>query len=100
MARVCPGTPFRTRWLNETFYLLSCLMNMKEGTYMRWSHTRHHTETIMVGMDPEIQVMRPANLSRVLLDFLWFWGNCTRIDPPICDRLPSVSGEPIGEQTG
>ncbi len=65
------GTPFRTRWLNETFYLLSCLMNMKEGTFTRWSHTRHHTETIMVGLDPEIQVMRPADLSRVLLDFLW-----------------------------
>ncbi len=65
------GTPFRTRWLNETFYFLSSIMNMKEGTYMRWSHTRHHTETIMVGLDPEIQVMRPANLGRVLLDFLW-----------------------------
>lgn len=65
------GTPFRTRWLNETFYVLSSLMNMKEGTYTRWSHTRHHTETIMVGLDPEIQVMRPANLTRVLLDFLW-----------------------------
>jgi len=25
----------------------------------------------MVGIDPEIQVMRPANLARVLLDFLW-----------------------------
>ncbi|HXM20363.1 MAG TPA: fatty acid desaturase family protein [Terriglobales bacterium] len=65
------GTPFKTRWLNETFYLHSCLMNMKEGTFTRWSHTRHHTETIMVGIDPEIQVMRPANLTRVLLDFLW-----------------------------
>jgi fatty acid desaturase len=65
------GTPFRTRWLNEAFYLLSSVMNMKEGTYMRWSHTRHHTETIMVGLDPEIQVMRPADLVRVLLDFLW-----------------------------
>jgi len=65
------GTPFKTRWLNETFYHLSCLMNMKEGTFTRWSHTRHHTETIMVGIDPEIQVMRPANLTRVLLDFLW-----------------------------
>jgi fatty acid desaturase len=65
------GTPFRARWLNEAFYLLSSIMNMKEGTYMRWSHTRHHTETIMVGIDPEIQVMRPANLGRVLLDFLW-----------------------------
>jgi len=65
------GTPFRTRWLNEVFYLLSSIMNMKEGTYMRWSHTRHHTETIMVGLDPEIQVMRPANLWRVVLDFFW-----------------------------
>jgi fatty acid desaturase len=65
------GTPFRTRWLNETFYLLSSIMNMKEGTYMRWSHTRHHTETIMVGLDPEIQVMRPADLRRVMLDFFW-----------------------------
>jgi len=46
-------------------------MNMKEGTFTRWSHTRHHTETIMVGLDPEIQVMRPANLTSVLLDFLW-----------------------------
>jgi len=65
------GTPFKTRWLNEAFYQLTCLMNMKEGTFTRWSHTRHHTETIMVGLDPEIQVMRPANLTRVLLDFLW-----------------------------
>jgi fatty acid desaturase len=65
------GTPFRTRWLNETFYLICSLMNMKEGTYTRWSHTRHHTETIMVCLDPEIQVMRPADLRRILLDFLW-----------------------------
>ena len=65
------GTPLRTRWLNETFYVICSLMNMKEGTYTRWSHTRHHTETIMVGLDPEIQVMRPADLKRVLLDFLW-----------------------------
>lgn len=65
------GTPFRTRWLNELFYRVVSLMNMKEGTFTRWSHTRHHTETIMVGLDPEIQVMRPADLKRVLLDFLW-----------------------------
>ena len=59
------GTPFRTRWMNEAFYFLCSLMNMKEGTYTRWSHTRHHTETIMVGLDPEIQVMRPADLKRM-----------------------------------
>jgi fatty acid desaturase len=68
------GTPFRTHWLNELFYRLSSLMNIREGTYMRWSHTRHHTETIQVGIDPEIQVMRPANLRNVILDFLWLPG--------------------------
>jgi hypothetical protein len=41
---------------------------------MRWSHTRHHTETIQIGLDPEIQVMRPANLTNVVLDFLWLPG--------------------------
>ena len=61
----------RTHWLNEFFYRLSSLMNIREGTYMRWSHTRDHTETIQVGIDPEIQVMRPANLRNVILDFLW-----------------------------
>jgi len=65
------GTPFKTRWINETFYQTCCLMNMKEGTFTRWSHTRHHTETIMVGLDPEIQVPRPADLRKVMLDFLW-----------------------------
>lgn len=65
------GTPFRTRWVNETLYVICSLMNMKECTYTRWSHTRHHTETIMVGLDPEIQVMRPPDLTRVLLDFVW-----------------------------
>ena len=68
------GTPFRTRWLNEFFYRLSCVMCMYEGTYKRWSHTRHHTETIQVGIDPEIQVMRPANLTKLILDFLWLPG--------------------------
>jgi fatty acid desaturase len=69
------GTPFRTHWLNEFFYRLASLMNMREGTYMRWSHTRHHTETIQIGLDPEIQVMRPANLTNVVLDFLWLPGS-------------------------
>src|SRR6478735_6156825 len=68
------GTPFRTHWLNEFFYRLSSLMNMREGTYMRWSHTRHHTETIQIGLDPEIQCMRPAKLNNVVLDFLWLPG--------------------------
>src|SRR4029450_9939188 len=26
----------------------------------RWSHPRHHTDTLVLGRDPEIQAMRPA----------------------------------------
>jgi fatty acid desaturase len=36
----------------------------------RWSHTRHHTDTIIVGRDAEIAVMRPPDLARVVLNFV------------------------------
>jgi MocE subfamily Rieske [2Fe-2S] domain protein len=63
------GTPFKTRWLNEIFYHLSSFMTLREGFLWRWSHARHHTNTIIVGLDPEIQVKRPADLVKIMLDF-------------------------------
>ncbi len=63
------GTPFRTRWLNEAMYHISSFMTLREGYLWRWSHARHHTSTIMVGLDPEIQVQRPADLLKILMDF-------------------------------
>ena len=27
----------------------------------RWTHTRHHTDTVIVGRDPEIVAMRPTD---------------------------------------
>src|SRR5215207_5680619 len=63
------GTPFKTRWLNEFFYHLSSFMTLREGFLWRWSHARHHTNTIIVGLDPEIQVKRPADLVKIALDF-------------------------------
>ncbi|MEY2894101.1 MAG: hypothetical protein RJA98_4009 [Pseudomonadota bacterium] len=63
------GTPFKTRWLNEGLYHLNAFMGLHEGFFWRWSHTRHHTHTVIVGKDPEIAVPRPANRLNVLLDF-------------------------------
>jgi fatty acid desaturase len=63
------GTPFRTRRLNEVLYHVNAFMGLHEGYYWRWSHTRHHTHTIIVGKDPEIAVPRPANRLHVLMDF-------------------------------
>ena len=61
------GTPFRTRWLNETFYHLCAFMTLREAYYYRWSHSRHHTHTVLVGRDPEL-IPRTAPIFAFLLE--------------------------------
>jgi fatty acid desaturase len=63
------GTAFKTRWMNDVVYQLACFMIMRNPVTWRWSHARHHTDTVIVGRDPEISVMRPPDLFRVLLNF-------------------------------
>lgn len=63
------GTAFRTQWMNDVVYQLACFMIMRNPVTWRWSHTRHHTDTTIVGRDPEIAVMRPPDLLRVVLNF-------------------------------
>ena len=63
------GTAFRTQWMNDAVYQLACFMVMREPTIWRWSHTRHHTDTIIVGRDPEIGFMRPPSLFAILTSF-------------------------------
>ncbi|MQT13585.1 fatty acid desaturase family protein [Segnochrobactrum spirostomi] len=62
------GTAFKTRWLNDAVYHLACFMILREPTIWRWSHTRHHTDTIIVGRDPEIAVPRPPDFLGLLLN--------------------------------
>jgi fatty acid desaturase len=62
------GTPFRTRRVNEAFYHLASFMTLREAYLWRWSHSRHHTHTIIVGQDPEIAVPRPPDLVGIVLD--------------------------------
>jgi fatty acid desaturase len=64
------GTAFRTRWLDEGLYQLASFMIMRDPTIWRWSHARHHTDTLIVGRDPEIAAMRPARLARLLANLL------------------------------
>jgi fatty acid desaturase len=59
------GTAFKTAWMNDAVYHVACFMVMREPTVWRWSHTRHHTDTIIVGRDPEIAVMRPTVILKV-----------------------------------
>lgn len=60
-------TAFATRWMNDAVYQMACFMILREPTPWRWSHTRHHTDTIVVGLDPEIGVPRPPSLRNLLL---------------------------------
>jgi fatty acid desaturase len=64
------GTAFKTDWKNQFVYQIACFMLVREPELRRWSHARHHTDTIIVGRDPEIITPRPPKLFGVLVDFL------------------------------
>lgn len=61
------GTAFRTDWMNSFLYEVASFMVMRESTVWRWSHTRHHSDTIIVGRDPEIAVPRPPDVKGLIM---------------------------------
>ncbi len=61
------GTAFKTDWLNNLLYEIASFMVLRESVPWRWSHTRHHSDTIIVGRDPEIAVPRPPDLRAMIL---------------------------------
>ena len=63
------GTAFKTDWMNNALYEIASFMVLRESTPWRWSHTRHHSDTIIVGRDPEIAVPRPPDLKALFLSF-------------------------------
>ena len=56
------GTAFKTRWMNDWLYELASFMQIWNPVIWRWSHMRHHTDTTIVGRDPEIGTMRPPQM--------------------------------------
>lgn len=64
------GTPFRTRWMNDVVYQIASFQIMRNPVNWRWSHARHHTDTLIVGRDPEIAWMLPINLFLKALAFV------------------------------
>ena len=63
------GTAFKTDWMNNALYEIASFMVKREATPWRWSHTRHHSDTIVVGRDPEINFPRPPDLKGLALGF-------------------------------
>ena len=85
------GTAFKTRWMNDAVYHVACFMIMREPTVWRWSHTRHHTDTIIVGRDPEIAIMRPTVILRVISLFFAI--------PQVWGAFKSLIGHAAGRVT-
>ncbi len=63
------GTAFRTAWMNNAVYNIASFMIVRNPHTWRWSHPRHHTDTIIVGRDPEIALMRPPVLAKAIANF-------------------------------
>ncbi|GGX59253.1 fatty acid desaturase [Tateyamaria omphalii] len=63
------NTAFKSAWMNSVVYHIASFMIMRNPIVWRASHTRHHTDTIVVGRDPEIVAMRPPDLGRLALNF-------------------------------
>lgn len=64
------GTAFRTGWMNDVVYHIASFQVMRNPIAWRWSHARHHTDTYIVGRDPEIAIMRPPDVAKLLLAFI------------------------------
>lgn len=62
------GTAFKTDWMNNVLYEISSFMVFRQSTLWRWSHTRHHSDTIIVGRDPEIATPRPPDIPGIILN--------------------------------
>ena len=93
------GTAFKTSWMNNALYEISSFMVFRQSVVWRWSHTRHHSDTIIRGRDPEIAVPRPANLTKYIMGHFAFLSTqrefgrillhaAGRIHPEVAPYLP------------
>ncbi|YBV95828.1 fatty acid desaturase family protein [Phyllobacteriaceae bacterium JZ32] len=87
------GTAFKTRWMNDAVYQIASFMMMRNPVTWRWSHARHHTDTIIVGRDPEIAVMRPPDLLRLILNFFGLLDAWHAIGDMLRNACGNVSAE-------
>lgn len=87
------GTPFKTRWLNEVFLQIFGFMALKNPYVWRWSHTRHHTDTIVVGRDPEIAFPRPPDLISMVANLLHLRNGYGELKRAVFHSLGALSAD-------
>lgn len=94
------GTAFKTGWMNDVVYNIASFMIVRNPVTWRWSHARHHTDTYIVGRDPEIAIMRPPEFARLIANVFGIvdgwngWGRMLlnasgRLDPQEATFIPA-----------
>jgi fatty acid desaturase len=64
------GTPFKTRWMNDVLFQFASFLALRNPIVSRWSHARHHTDTYIIGLDPEISSFRPPDILRQIAAYV------------------------------
>jgi fatty acid desaturase len=62
------GTAFKTRRYNMIVYQIACFCMIRDPYCWKFSHARHHSDTVIVGRDPEVAIMRPVVLFKMVLN--------------------------------
>ncbi|MEY4372341.1 MAG: hypothetical protein RL219_1110 [Actinomycetota bacterium] len=96
------GTASKSAWFTTVVYHFASFLDFREAESWRWSHVRHHSDTIIVGSDPEIAVPRPTSWIAHLAEFFAIrsvWAECKKIgynivgkvSPTVRDYMPESS---------
>jgi len=94
------GTATPSTTLNDAVYWVASFQALRNPTAWRWSHFRHHSDTIIVGRDPEIQVGRPGTIRRLALNYTGVYNGVPalitlvkqaagRLGPELVDYVPA-----------
>jgi Na+-transporting NADH:ubiquinone oxidoreductase subunit F len=93
------GTAFKRAAPNDLVYVFASFLLLREPTVWRWSHARHHSDTIIVGRDAEIAYPRPPRIGLIVLNLFHLVTGpralarmcrhaAGRIDPAVADYVP------------
>ncbi|MDP9463684.1 MAG: fatty acid desaturase, partial [Actinomycetota bacterium] len=87
------GTAFRSRLANDVVYPVASFMLLREPTLWRWSHFRHHSDTIIVGRDPEIAFPRPFKLRVAVPNYLHILNGPAMLKRMVAHAFGRVDGD-------
>ncbi len=87
------GTPFKDSRINPILYQLAAFMVLRRPTRWRWSHARHHSETLIRGRDPEIALPVPPVWWHLVLNLLALHSGTHEIKEVLRNAMGKINKE-------